>query len=392
MQKRLIIGLVLPAVPSYSETFFRSKIQGLVDQGYLVHLFVNKFDIDKDSAISIPIYPQPQKKEVFTIILKLTMLFIFNISRVIRYIRLEKKSNMNWSLVIKHLIINSHILNKKLDWLHFGFATMGIQRENVAQAIGAKSAVSLRGFDIGLYSHQHPGCYNLLWKKIDKIHTISDDLYYKAIELGLDQKVSCEKITPAINTDFFSSELDRDLHDPLRVLTVGRLDWKKGYEYALQALSLLKEKQCNFEYHIIGTGNYCEPIKFAIHQLGLTENIILKGLLPHEDVKSEMEWADIYIQPSIQEGFCNAVLEAQAMGLLCIVSNAEGLSENIIHGKTGWVVPKRSPEAIAEQTLNILNKNRNQCNDIRKNAIYRIKEHFQLDDQIMNWSKFYQND
>ncbi|MBK7870836.1 MAG: glycosyltransferase family 4 protein [Saprospiraceae bacterium] len=52
------------------------------------------------------------------------------------------------------------------------------------------------------------------------------------------------------------------------------------------------------------------------------------------------EKADIYLQYSIQEGFCNAVLEAQAMGLLCIVSDAEGLPENILHGQTGWVVPK----------------------------------------------------
>ena len=80
------------------------------------------------------------------------------------------------------------------------------------------------------------------------------------------------------------------------------------------------------------------------------------------------------------------------MGLLCIVTNAEGLSENVLDRKTGWVVPKRSPEAIAEQTINILNMERHEYNNIRKNAINRIKYHFQLDDQIKNWSKFYQND
>ena len=73
--------------------------------------------------------------------------------------------------------------------------------------MGARSAASFRGFDIGLYPHQHPGCYNLLWDKIDKIHTISDDLYQNAIELGLDPKTPFNKITPAINTDFFQSDL-----------------------------------------------------------------------------------------------------------------------------------------------------------------------------------------
>ena len=47
--------------------------------------------------------------------------------------------------------------------------------------MGIKSSVSFRGYDIGLYPYDNPGCYDLLWEKIDKVHTISDDLYNKAI-------------------------------------------------------------------------------------------------------------------------------------------------------------------------------------------------------------------
>ena len=96
-------------------------------------------------------------------------------------------------MAIKNLIINCHILGKSIDWLHFGFATMGVRRENVAQALGAKSAVSLRGFDISLYPYKHMGCYDLLWDKIDKVHTISEDLYQKALHLGLDPRTDHEK-------------------------------------------------------------------------------------------------------------------------------------------------------------------------------------------------------
>ena len=104
----------------------------------------------------------------------------------------------------------------------------------------------------------------------------------------------------------------------------------------------------------MGEGNYKEAIIYAIHQLKLADNVKLKGQLSHNKVKQEMEWSDIYIQPSIEEGFCNAVLEAQAMGLLCIVSDAEGLSENVIDGITGWVIPKRSPNHISSSIKNIL--------------------------------------
>ena len=386
------IGLILPTLPGYSEPFFYNQINGLIKNGFRVSLFLAR-KVDSEAVrLSIPIHYQVNINN------KLYLLFSFIITCVmhplicIRLFKLEIGSHGDWTRSLKNLIINFHIIGKSLDWLHFCFTTAGIGRENLARAMGARSAVSFRGFDIGLYSHQHPGCYDLLWQKIDKVHTISDDLYKQAIDLGLDPKTPYEKITPAINTEFFKSNVQENLHNPLRILTVGRLTWKKGYEYALKALSLLQEKQINFEYRIVGEGDYREAILYAIHQLGLTDNVILRGQLSPEKVKDEMEWADIYIQPSIQEGFCNAVLEAQAMGLLCIVTNAEGLSENVLDGKTGWVVPKRSPEAITEQIISIKNMEMLQYNKIRENAIVRVKDHFYLNEQIQNWSDFYKYD
>ena len=227
--------------------------------------------------------------------------FILHPLICIRFIKLEKLSHGNWIRGFKNLIINSHIIGKNLDWLHFGFATTALGRENLALAMGIKAAVSLRGFDICLYPHHHPDCYNLLWQKIDKVHTISDDLYQKAVDLGLDPKIPYEKITPAINIEFFKSNIDKDLHNPLRILTVGRLTWIKGYEYALKALVLLKNAQIDFEYHIVGEGYYREAIMYSIYQLGLTKNVMLTGQISPVEVKNEMEWTDIYIQPSIQK-------------------------------------------------------------------------------------------
>ena len=68
----------------------------------------------------------------------------------------------------------------------------------------------------------------MLFKKIDKIHTISDDLYAQAIKLGLDKDVKFEKITPAIDTGMFSTRLKEEkVFQPIKILTIGRLHWKK---------------------------------------------------------------------------------------------------------------------------------------------------------------------
>jgi len=383
------IGFVLSSAPNYSESFIYNKINGLINYGFNVSLFVADRTNNKFVPKHIPVYYQVAINNKIHLFITVIAAIILHPVICLRFLKLERLSNVNWIDAFKHLILNSHFIGKSLDWIHFGFTTTALGRENLASAMGIEAAVSFRGFDIGLYPHQHLGCYDLLWKRIDKVHTISDDLYKQAIDLGLPPKIPYKKITPAINTEFFQSNSFKDLHEPLRILTVGRLTWKKGYEYALKALSLLKDKQINFEYHIVGEGNYREAIVFAIHQLQLTENVKFIGKIPPDEVRNEMRWADIYIQPSIQEGFCNAVLEAQAMGLLCIVTDAEGLSENVLHAKTGWVVNKRKPKLIAEIIQQIIHMDNAKLRLISEFAKNRIQNEFSLSKQTELFSKFY---
>src|SRR5690606_28909922 len=97
--------------------------------------------------------------------------------------------------------LNAHLLKANLDWLHFGFATMALGSETIAKAIGAKMAVSFRGFDINVYPIKHPECYNNLWKHVDKVHSISQYLLNKAISLGLSVETPFVIITPAVQLD-----------------------------------------------------------------------------------------------------------------------------------------------------------------------------------------------
>src|SRR5690606_3559111 len=124
--------------------------------------------------------------------------------------------------------------------------------------------------------------------------------------------------------------------------TVSRLHYIKGLDYILEALSLLKKEGYDFQFTIIGDGNEKERLQFAVHQLGLADCVVFAGKLLPEQVKATLNTTDVYLQYSLQEGFCNAVLEAQAMGLLCVVSSAEGLSENVLDNETGFVVEKQN--------------------------------------------------
>ncbi len=385
------VGIVLSNTPGYSETFFNSKIKGLQNSGAEVLLFCQS---KKDDFTLCPVFESPKvSRNPF-----LQAGYFFNeffqllphLSAVLRFIQLERKEGTSSVQIFKKIYLNAHLLKAKLDWLHFGFATMALGSETVAKAIGAKMAISFRGFDIAIYPVKHPGCYKTLWKYVDKVHTISNDLLVLAKKHGLPENIPVEKITPAIDVALFQSALqDFNSEEKIVFMTTGRLHWKKGFVQTIEALAILKARGLDFTYKIIGEGTEHERIAFAAYQLGLKENVQFLGKLPHTEVKKQLETASIYLQYSIQEGFCNAVLEAQAMGKLCIVSNAEGLSENVLDGKTGWVVPKYSPKALAEKIQKVIALSAEKKASISQNAQKRVKEKFNIEKQQSEFVNFY---
>jgi len=393
MGKNKKIGIVLSSVPAYSETFFRSKIKGLISQGYDVKLFVDHTKVKSD--LDYICGPKNRKNNilfhVFSVIIILLRLLLFSRNRLFSFIDLERKDRRSWGVVIRNFFFSSHILRYDLDWLHFGFITHALDKENVAKAIGANMAVSFRGYDINIYPLKSPGCYDNIWNKVDKVHSISDHLYHKALKLGLSKDIPYMKITPAINIKSFLYEDIKPTEEVLNIVTIARLSWIKGLEYALRSMSDLKRQGIRFRYFIVGTGPEEERIKYAAFQLGLKDEVIFSGKKKHDEVAEILKSCDIYIQPSVDEGFCNAMLEAQAAGCLCIATDAGGLKENIVDNKTGWLVPKRDTKALADKIREVHNLDEKEKERVRKNAIERIRREFSLQQQIEKFVTFYSN-
>ena len=77
------------------------------------------------------------------------------------------------------------------------------------------------------------------------------------------------------------------------------------------------------------------------------------------------------------------------MKCLCIVTDAGGLSENVIDGTTGWVVPRRSANSIANSLLKIIDMSPDSLKIIRDSAAIRVKEKFNLTQQNELFRNFY---
>ncbi|MCW5912354.1 MAG: glycosyltransferase family 4 protein [Cyclobacteriaceae bacterium] len=390
--RKLRIGIVLSSVPAYSETFFQTKIDGLLERGFDVILFA-KGKKDGLNAKVITPYPvlgfRPAMFIVLPVVLSLTLL---KSPRVFfKYVKLLRYGGMNFIQVVERVYLGAHILPYDLDWLHFGFITQAIGKEKLAKAIGAKMAVSIRGFDISVFPLMNPGKLDNVWSFLDKLHTISGNLLAVAKEFGLPDSVRVQKISPAIDVAKFISQKDMffENFNEVNLITVARLDWKKGLEYALEACLLLKNSGIQFKYTIVGEGGEREKLTYLIHQMGLRNEVSITGRLNQAEIIPLLHKHDVYLQPSIEEGFCNAVLEAQASGLLCIVSDAGGLSENVIDTRTGWVVPKRDSVLLAKKIRDVLKMEKSELERIRNQTMKRIEDEFSLQQHIKSWIRFY---
>jgi colanic acid/amylovoran biosynthesis glycosyltransferase len=385
------IGIVLSKQPSHSETFFNNKIKGLNANGYTVILFVQHADphftlCDQRQA------PKVYSKNIllqFYACIKVFFSVLFHLKIYYHFMQLELKGQRTLKQILKNLYNNSHILNSKVDWLHFGFATIALQSEHVAKAIVAKMAVSCRGYDMDVYPLKHPKCYDLLWSQVDKVHAISHYMLERAYFTGLSTEKPYMIISPAIDVTTFKRSDFSSESTALRFLTIARLHWIKGLTETLEALSMLKQQGISFTYTIIGEGPELQSLKYAVHQLDLTSEVTFKGKVAPEHIVVILGLTDIYIQYSHSEGFCNAVLEAQAMGCLCIVSDGGALPENVIHNQTGWVVPKRDVKALVETIKYVINLSKPEKQIILDCAIARVQTSFNLKQQQEAFIRFY---
>lgn len=387
------IGLVLPNVPSYSETFFRNKIVGLQQNGHTVILYVNNSEAESKyhncTVVKAPKLNGNKIIVLWNLLLELLKMIFINPKRSYRLYKFNKKDNVSFVKNFKSIVSNQFLLTQKLDWLHFGFGTMAIERENIAQAIVAKMAVSFRGYDHYVYPQKNKNCYEILSSKSVKYHVLSDGMKKSLEEKGISE-ANISKITPAIDINLFEALIIKKSTGILQIKTIARLHWIKGLEYTLEALALLKTDGIQFHYTIIGDGIEKERLVFAVHQLGLSENVTFTGKLSPQEIKEELSKTDIYLQYSIQEGFCNAVLEAQAMGLVCIVSDAEGLSENVLNNQTGFVVAKQNTQLLFEKIKQVIQLPETEKQVIQKNAILRVQTEFNLEKQREEFLKFYE--
>jgi glycosyltransferase involved in cell wall biosynthesis len=314
------IVMVTDHFPKFSETFFVRKFLGLLHRGWDVHVVCQRSNDDQWRY-----FPELQEQ-----------------------IRHQGRVHV----AREHL--DQRVIELQPDIVHFGYGTLAVGRTHIGAAAGCRLVTSLRGYDLNSFRLDDPGCFDEVFGTSDVVHAVSEAIWKRAQERGCPAERPHVVIPDAVDVSWFQPPA-RDggalgsRERPLRLLTVGRLHWKKGHEHALAAVRALRDRDIEVEYRIVGEGEYRELTEFTIADLGIGAQVRLLGACRAEEVRDALAWADVLVHPSLTEAFGVAVIEAQAMGLPVVCSDAGGLPENIEHEITGFIVPRRDHRRLAKR-------------------------------------------
>ncbi len=173
------------------------------------------------------------------------------------------------------------------------------------------------------------------------------------------------------------------------LLTISRLDARKGHDKVLESLKNIFFEQADLRKHIVyiigGSGPEEQKIKKLIHRYELTDNVIFYGFVPEEKLPLLYTIADLFIMPNIvlpgqrdAEGFGLVFLEAAKYGTPSIGGKHGGSAEAIIDGETGFLVDGNNVKEIKEKILVFYN-NRFLCKSLGQKAKKLIFNRFSID-------------
>jgi len=168
------------------------------------------------------------------------------------------------------------------------------------------------------------------------------------------------------------------------VLTVGRLQKRKGQDMMIRALPAIRRGIPDVLYAIVGDGDERQYLEELVAQAGLGGHVKFHGNLDDADMLPCYQQCDLFALPNREvngdiEGFGMVLLEAQACGKPVLAGTSGGTAETMSIPETGLVVPCDEPEHLAAAVIELLS-NKDQLRAMGESARAWVLENF-------DWSK-----
>jgi L-malate glycosyltransferase len=194
-----------------------------------------------------------------------------------------------------------------------------------------------------------------------------------------------------IQIDAFSSNNVIDELEKRETINIGmvarHVSWK-NYNLFLDTASIVlcQNGNSDLRFLTVGGGPLRNESKEYAGTLGIKDKVTIGR--ETDDIPKFLRSIDIFVSSSNYEGLSNAIMEAMAAGLPCVVTDVGGNSELVVDGVTGYVVPPDDPNAMANRITHFLN-NRHLAVEFGRAGKEIIRKEFNLERMIVKTEEIY---
>jgi colanic acid/amylovoran/stewartan biosynthesis glycosyltransferase WcaL/AmsK/CpsK len=377
-ERPLKIAIIISEFPSLNETFILDHITGLIDRGHEVHIYAT-------APATLPKVHEEVKtyRLLDRTVYRQTSKFMMPRNKILRALKAHV-------LLAEGLVKNPRAALNALnvfrsgkqaaylgsvfraapffgcgeyDIVHCHFPANG-QLAVFLRDIGAmtgKIVTSFHGYSRRRFKDgKMSRVFDDLFEKGDLFLACSGHMkqWYDQVGWG-GEKMIVHRYGVQVNR-FLPSETPYHNHGPVRLLSVGRLVEKKGFEYAIRGVAKVLRQSPSLQYDIVGDGPERRKLERLITELGVVDHIRLLGWQDRAEVLRLLERANIFLAPSVtsqsgdQEGIPLVLHEAMALGLPVISTWHTGIPELVQDGESGFLVAERDVDAIADRLTHLV--------------------------------------
>ena len=370
-RKKLKVLFVVGKFPVISNPFIFNQITGLIDLGHDVSIFAMDVVYQQSEHLEVSEYQMRDKLYVLDktgsskwskikYVVKNGITLIIRRPRVmLMSIKVFLSGNYPLSFsVFKYINSVANITKSDFDIIHAQFGPYGNLMMMLKEfgVSNGKLVTQFRGFDVSReIRSEGKHYYDSLFSSGDLFLPVCDYIKNKVIRLGAPENKTFVHYS-GINLDkFVYTKRDYRKTAALKIGSVGRLTAKKGYEYVIQALSILKSEGFDFTYEIVGDGELKNDIADLVSRYGLSRNVVLLGSRNHEYIVSFLNKIDIFISHNVtaqsgdQEGIPNTLKEAMLSGVPVFSTYHGGIPELVNDEVNGFLTEEKDVQQLVDK-------------------------------------------
>ncbi len=252
-------------------------------------------------------------------------------------------------------------------------------------------ATPVEGYDTGLFKKSIYLFFDRFSDKyVDRFIVVSEVLKRRLITIRKIPAHKVVKIYNGIELDEYDPAVFKAEAATIRkeynirdtdylVGAIGRMVWQKGFEYLMRGAKDFLRPARNVKLLMVGDGPYKECLQECAARVGLRDNIVFAGF--RKDIRNILSVIDLFVIPSLQEGFPMVTLEAMAMAKPIVATRIDGITEQITDGVEGILVPPKDPSALA-QAINKIIDNKELALSFGAAARKRVEREFTVEKMV----------